>query len=134
MQIVGVGAVLNNARGEVLLVRTAKAGWEIPGGRVESGEDLMAALARELDEEASCTAEIDRLVGYYAHVKPGLLFLIYRGTSQTASPAPRQDEPKVLEAAWFAPEEALRRVTQASEREELADALSNPPAPIYRVY
>ena len=60
MQIVAVAAVLNNARGDVLLVRTPKAGWEIPGGRVEAGEDLFAALARELDEEAGCTAEIDR--------------------------------------------------------------------------
>ena len=60
--------------------------------------------------------------------------LIYRGTSPTESPAPRPNELKVLEAAWFAPDEALRRVTHPSEHEELADALADPPAPIYRVY
>ena len=134
MQVVGVGAVLSNAHGEVLLVRTAKAGWEIPGGRVESGEDLIAALERELREEAGSTVEVDRLVGVYAHVRQGLLFLIFRGTSPTLAPAPHPDESKVLKAAWFAPDEALRRVTHPSEREKLADALSDPPSVIYRVY
>jgi len=134
MQVVGVGAVLSNERGEVLLVRTAQAGWEVPGGRVEAGEDLLDALARELREEASCTAEIDRIVGVYAYVERGLLFLIFRGTSTTRSPAPLPTEEKILEAAWFAPADALHNVTHERERQALADALSDPASAIYRAY
>ena len=40
-QIVGVSGVVFNAEGHILLIRTAQAGWELPGGRVERGEDFL---------------------------------------------------------------------------------------------
>jgi 8-oxo-dGTP diphosphatase len=48
--------VLGNARGEILVARRAdhvhQGGlWEFPGGKVESGEPIRAALGRELEEE-----------------------------------------------------------------------------------
>ncbi|MBN8481527.1 MAG: NUDIX domain-containing protein, partial [Xanthomonadales bacterium] len=51
-----VAAVLRDARGRVLLARRpagkVHAGlWEFPGGKVEAGEEGLAALSRELDEE-----------------------------------------------------------------------------------
>src|ERR671932_803444 len=38
MFTVGVSAVTRDPAGRVLLVRTRKAGWELPGGRVQAGE------------------------------------------------------------------------------------------------
>jgi 8-oxo-dGTP diphosphatase len=134
MRIVGVGGVLTNGAGQVLLVRTPTAGWELPGGRVESGEDLIRALEREVREEAGCDVTPDRLVGAYAHVAQDLLILIIRGTSTTDVPRPSVSEDKVLEARWFSPEDALRNVTHEREHQALADALSGAAAVVYRAY
>jgi ADP-ribose pyrophosphatase YjhB (NUDIX family) len=133
MRFVGVAAVVTNAAGEVLLIRTARHGWELPGGGVESGEDLLGALHRELREEAGCAVEVGPLVGVYAHVSRDLLIVTFRGSSTTAEPTPEAGD-DALEAAWFAPPEALRRVTHVREHEKLVDALAEHPGVVYRAY
>ena len=54
--------------GKVLLVRRArspaKGFYSLPGGRVEFGESLHAALTREVDEETGLTIEIIGLAGW----------------------------------------------------------------------
>jgi 8-oxo-dGTP pyrophosphatase MutT (NUDIX family) len=134
VHIVGVSAVLSNSLGEVLLVRTAKAGWELPGGRVEPGEELLDALRREIIEESGCTAELGQLSGVYAHAGRGLLMLVFTGTSHTAQPAPQPGETKVLEAAWFSAAEALHRVPHPRAHTCWAAALAKQAAAIYRAY
>ena len=54
--------------GKVLLVRRArspaKGFYSLPGGRVEFGESLHQALAREVDEETGLEIEIVELAGW----------------------------------------------------------------------
>ena len=60
--------------GKVLLLKRAKSPghgfWSLPGGRVEFGESLHIALAREVDEEAGLKIDIVALAGW-REVLPG---------------------------------------------------------------
>ena len=42
---------------KVLLIRTARRGWEYPGGIVEQGEAILDGLKREILEESGIIAE-----------------------------------------------------------------------------
>lgn len=57
--VVGVCAVVTDGSGRVLLGRSTRGMWELPGGRVEAGESFQAAAVRELAEETGLTADID---------------------------------------------------------------------------
>jgi 8-oxo-dGTP diphosphatase len=62
-----VGAVVVDEAGRLLLVLRgrppAEGTWSLPGGRVEAGEDDVAAVAREVLEETGLVVTVGDLVG-----------------------------------------------------------------------
>ncbi|MGY1735134.1 MULTISPECIES: NUDIX hydrolase [unclassified Geodermatophilus] len=62
-----VGAVVLDGEGRLLLVRRRNAPgrglWSVPGGRVEPGETLPAAVAREVREETGLAVRVGAEVG-----------------------------------------------------------------------
>ena len=134
MHTVGVCGVVTNTAGEVLLIRTAKAGWELPGGRVEPGEDLHAALRREvLEETGHDLTGIGRMAGIYCHTRTDTVLVVFCACAETTSATHARDV-DALEAGWFAPARALELVTHASEHDRLADALADALEARYRAY
>ncbi len=63
--VVGIGAVIVN-QGEIALIKRgnepSKGKWTIPGGLVELGESLEAAVVRESKEETCLDVEDPRLI------------------------------------------------------------------------
>ena len=48
--------------GRVVLLKNERDEWELPGGRLESGEDPEACLVREISEELSIRVEVGQLL------------------------------------------------------------------------
>jgi 8-oxo-dGTP diphosphatase len=71
--LVGVGAVVFKG-GEVLLVRRgqepARDSWSLPGGLVELGESLAAAIVRELAEETGLTVALRGIAAVAERIFP----------------------------------------------------------------
>jgi 8-oxo-dGTP pyrophosphatase MutT (NUDIX family) len=59
VEIISAVFLIGFADGKILSSRNER-GWDIPGGHVEAGESLVAALNRELQEEAGATAHNPR--------------------------------------------------------------------------
>ena len=72
--IVGVGAVVWDDKGQVLLIRRAnpprQGQWSLPGGKVEFGEPLQAAAQREVREETGLEVEILGLIDAVDAIHP----------------------------------------------------------------
>ena len=105
---VAVGAVVRRGA-EILLVRRGRGPgvgrWSLPGGRVEFGETLRAAVAREVAEETGLDVEVSRFVGYaermgrepFAH---HYVILDFAATPVDAE-APLRAGDDAEAAAWF---------------------------------
>jgi len=64
----GVGAVVVRDDALLMVKRAHEPGrglWSLPGGRVEHGEHLSAAVAREVREETGLEVEVGDLLGIY---------------------------------------------------------------------
>jgi 8-oxo-dGTP diphosphatase len=65
MPVVGVGAIVFDAEGRVLLIergRPPAAGlWSVPGGKLEPRETLAQGVAREVREETGLLVEVGTL-------------------------------------------------------------------------
>ncbi len=127
-----VGAVVLDARGRVLLVRRGRppgaGSWSLPGGHVEPGESLDAAIVREVLEETAVRARVVCPLGVVPVARDGYLYSIREHLlvplDQAAEPRAGDD---AADARWVEPREAavamgLRPEAQAVVASGLAEA------------
>jgi 8-oxo-dGTP diphosphatase len=79
-----VAALVKDGAGRILLTQRRHdqpmpLKWEFPGGKVEPGEAPALALAREIEEELGCAAEVGRIdeVVFHAYADFDLYMLVY---------------------------------------------------------
>ena len=105
---VAVGAIVDRSSRSVLLAQRAAGAhqgglWEFPGGKVEPGETVAAALARELMEELAITiTESEPLLKVcHDYTDKRVLLDVWLVTAFVGKPLARQSQP----LQWVAIEE-----------------------------
>jgi 8-oxo-dGTP diphosphatase len=98
-----VAGVIRGADGRLLITQrlpddTLGGYWEFPGGKVDPGEELRAALARELREELGIEAEIREEVHRIVHAYPDRDVRLYFYEARIVSGEPRKLE--VADLRW----------------------------------
>ena len=124
------GFVYNNA-GEVLLIRHEdEPGWIQPGGMVESGETLEAALRREVREETGIDVSVEDPLyvwrGEYVHGDETEVWysIAYfaSATEPTIGDELGLEEEPIVEADWF--EQLPENLHELATRERFRRALT----------
>ena len=93
--IVAASALIRNARGEIALVRTARRGWELPGGQIELGESLIDGLQREVLEECGIQIEVERLLHVRSNLSSGVVIFCFRASYLSGQLRPSEETPEV---------------------------------------
>ncbi|MFJ8861874.1 NUDIX hydrolase [Streptomyces sp. NPDC102451] len=105
----GVGVVVQDGEGRILLGRHRGGTWELPGGKVDpTHESVAAAAARELREETGLRVPVDAVTVFaMVHDVVGGINRISMGASVRVGPAVAEvTEPHLISAwRWTVPEE-----------------------------
>jgi glycerol-1-phosphatase len=128
----GVGAVIFDGDRVLLQRRDDNGRWGLPGGGVDAGESVVAAVVREVREETGLDVEPLRLIGVYSdpanhqviaypdgnviHYVSAVFECAIRGGTLACGP-------ESLELGFFAPD-ALPDDTLAISRIRIVDALA----------
>jgi 8-oxo-dGTP pyrophosphatase MutT (NUDIX family) len=83
--------------GQVLLLRNERDEWELPGGKLELGEDPAACVAREIAEETGWTVTVGPILdAWQYHILDGVdvLIVTYGCTVDADSPVQVSSEHK----------------------------------------
>ena len=133
-------AIARDRGGRVLLVRRADDGnWELPGGRVEVGETISAAVRREVFEEAGITIALTGVSGIYSDPAHIVVYPVEGARQQVAvcvharpvrpDERPRPDGDETTAAAWFTTAETTALPMHPDVRRRLTHGLAHPAIP-----
>lgn len=95
--LVAAAVIFSSSSPRKILLTRRKTGvhleglWELPGGKIEPGEDPRAALVRELREELGIEAKVGRPfeITAYTYETKHVLLLFFEATIGFNSPPPR---------------------------------------------
>jgi 8-oxo-dGTP diphosphatase len=106
MEAVEVAAAAIIQHGRVLAARRTHpadvaGGWELPGGKVDSGETVAEAVVREVREELGCQVELVETLGGRSPIKPGYVLTAHVVDLVDGEPVPTEHDA----VRWLSAEE-----------------------------
>lgn len=110
--VTSVVAVIVDTEDRVLLTKRNippfQGEWVMPGGKIDLGEPIVAALKREVWEEVGLEVEVGRLIDVFEHVTPGadnyhFIIIYYQCTPLYCDV--NHNHAEVAEARWVKREE-----------------------------
>lgn len=115
---VAIGVLIDPPTGAVLVARrpehTHQGGfWEFPGGKVEAGETVSAALRRELREELGIELDSAEPLLQVSHAYPDktVLLDVWRVNAYQGEPYGQEGQP----LAWLKPENMIESSFPAAD-------------------
>jgi len=111
------GCLLLSQRGDLNV-------WNLPGGRLDSGEYLAEAAAREVREETGVIPHIERAVGMYYLAGWERLNIVYAGWPLGGELQPRTDETRANR--YFSPDELPDMFWGIAAQDALAESRPEP--------
>jgi 8-oxo-dGTP pyrophosphatase MutT (NUDIX family) len=106
----------------VLVHRPMYRDWALPKGKVNRGEAPESAAIREVMEEAACRAAIVRELGTTEYLFRGRRKSVTFWLMDLVEELPFTPNPEIDAISWQTPEEALRLMDYAQERELVKQA------------
>lgn len=118
----GVYAIIPSTdKKEIILVQAPNGSWFLPGGEIESDENHLSALKRELIEELGFSAELGYYYGqadeyFYSRHRDTYFYnpaYLYEVTHFKEIGAPLEDFNNL---AWFSIDEAIKKLKRGSHK------------------
>lgn len=122
------GGIVFNDKGQVLVTQHSQnKHWSFPKGLIDPGQTTEEAALREVREEGGIVAEIIGKAGYskyvYSFKEEKIFKVVTYFFMKYVSGDPKDHDWEVSEAGWFAPEDALKKLTFSQDKILLKKAL-----------
>ncbi|OGE17352.1 hypothetical protein A2769_00700 [Candidatus Daviesbacteria bacterium RIFCSPHIGHO2_01_FULL_37_27] len=122
------GGIVFNDKDQLLLTQHSQnKSWGFPKGLIDPGQTSKEAALREVKEEGGVEAEIIERVGYSKYVytfggeKIFKVVTIY--LMKYLSGDPKDHDWEMMDAGWYKPEEALKKLSFPNDKTLLKKAL-----------
>lgn len=114
---------------EVLLTQHSQnKHWSFPKGLIDPGQTIEETALREVKEEGGVKAEILEKLGYskYIYTFNGekIFKVVTYFVMKYISGDPKDHDWEMMDAGWFSPDEALKKLSFSRDKALLKDALS----------